>query len=45
MTQFVESLARLYKDNKISKNNIDTFLSTKKITQTEYKYIISTREE
>lgn len=45
MTQFVESLARLYKDNKIQKNKIDSLLTNKKITQVEYEYIISVRKE
>lgn len=41
MTQFVESLYRLYKDNRIKKDKIDALLSSKKITQQEYDYIIS----
>lgn len=45
MTQFVESLARLYKYNKIQKKKIDTLLADKKITQVEYEYIISVRKE
>ena len=39
MTQFVESLARLYKDNKIDKNKLKELLNTKKINQLEYDYI------
>ena len=45
MTQFVESLARLYKDNKVQRNTIDTLFSDKKITQIEYEYIISSGKE
>ena len=45
MTQFVESLASLYKYNKIQKKKIDTLLADKKITQVEYEYIISVRRE
>lgn len=39
MTQFVESLARLYKANKIDKNKLKELLNTKKINQQEYDYI------
>lgn len=45
MNQFVESLARLYKSQKVSKDTIDTFLTDKKITQIEYEYIISSGKE
>ena len=45
MTQFIESLARLYKMQKISKQNIDTLLMAKKIKRDEYEYIIAAREE
>ena len=45
MTQFIESLARLYKFQKVSKKTIDTLLSDKKITQVEYEYIISSGKE
>ena len=41
MTQFVDSLYRLYKAKRINKDKIDAFLSSKKITQQEYDYIIS----
>ena len=41
MTQFVDSLYRLYKAKRINKDKIDEFLSYKKITQQEYDYIIS----
>jgi hypothetical protein len=45
MTQFIESLARLYKMQKISQKTIDTLLTAKKITQIEYEYIITAGEE
>ena len=45
MTQFIESLARLYKMKKISKKTIDTLLTAKKITQIEHEYIIEAGEE
>ena len=41
MTQFVESLYRLYKTHRIKKETIDILLSSKKISQQEYDYIIS----
>ena len=41
MKIFVESLYRLYKDKQVTKEKIDEFLSSKKITQQEYDYIIS----
>lgn len=41
MTLFIESLYRLYKDKQIKKEKIDELLSSKKITQREYDYIIS----
>ena len=40
MTQFVESLYRLYKAKRINKEKIDDLLSSKKISQQEYDYII-----
>lgn len=33
MNQFTESLARLYKDNKIEKKKLNNLLSSKKISQ------------
>lgn len=42
MNQFVESLARLYKDEKVSDNTLNRLLSEKKINQQEYTYITST---
>ena len=44
MSQFVESLARLYKFNKINENKIRELLTTKKINQQEYDYIISVKK-
>lgn len=44
MTLFVESLYRLYKNKQVKKEKIDEFLSSKKITQQEYDYIISARQ-
>ena len=41
MTLFVESLYRLYKNKQVKKEKIDELLSSKKITQQEYDYIIS----
>jgi hypothetical protein len=39
MSQFVESLARLYAMNKIDEKKIKELLMTKKINQQEYDYI------
>lgn len=41
MNQFVESLARLYKFNKINKKKLEDLLVNKKINKTEYDYIVS----
>ena len=41
--QFVESLWRLYKVDKINKNKLDELLSSKKINKQEYDYIISAK--
>nr|DAQ11150.1 MAG TPA: hypothetical protein [Caudoviricetes sp.] len=41
MKVFIESLYRLYKNKQVTKEKIDEFLSSKKITQQEYDYIIS----
>lgn len=43
-TWFVESLYRLYKDDKVDKQKIDELLSNKKINQQEYDYIISAKK-
>lgn len=44
MTQFVKSLYRLYKTKRINKEKIDELLSSKKILQQEYDYIISANQ-
>ena len=41
MSQFVESLARLFKENKIDEQKLKELLDSKKINQQEYDYIIS----
>lgn len=41
MSQFAESLCRLYKAEKISMNKLEELLSSNKITKEEYEYIIS----
>lgn len=41
MNPFVESLWRLYRDGKISKQKLDALLASKKINKQEYDYIIS----
>lgn len=43
MTQFVESLYRLYKDNKIDDTALTKLFVSKKINQQEYDYIISAK--
>lgn len=43
MTQFVESLRRLYSVDKIDKIKIDKLLSLQKITSQEYEYIVSVK--
>ena len=44
MSQFVESLARLYQANKINEEKIKDLLTNKKINQQEYDYIISAKK-
>lgn len=44
MSQFVESLTRLYLMNKIDENKVKELLLTKKINQQEYDYIISAKK-
>ena len=41
MTQFIESLGRLYQEGKISKETLDRLLVSKKIQKQEYDYVIS----
>ena len=44
MNQFVESLTRLYKDNKVFDSTLNKLLLDKKITKQEYEYIISVKK-
>ena len=44
MNQFIESLCRLYKEEKINKVKLDGLLSSNKITKQEYEYIISVKK-
>ena len=44
MTQFIESLRRLYNTDKIQKEKLDTLLASKKITQQDYNYILTGKE-
>ena len=44
MNQFIESLARLYKNNKISDSKLNKLLSDKKINKQEYEYIVSVKK-
>ena len=41
MSQFIESLCRLYKAGKINIVKLEELLSSNKITQKEYEHIIS----
>ena len=43
MNQFVLSLGRLYKENKIDNKKLNELLSNKKINKREYDYIISVK--
>ena len=43
MTQFIESLCRLYKDDEISKTTLDKLLSDNKISKQDYTLIISAK--
>ena len=43
MNQFIESLYRLYRINKIDKSHLDKLLANKKINKQEYDYIISAK--
>jgi hypothetical protein len=40
MTEFVESLCRLYAEGRVTKTVIDSFLQSGKINREEYDYII-----
>ena len=41
MSQFIESLYRLYRMEKINKEKLDELLSNGKINQQEYEYIVA----
>ena len=43
MTQFVESLRRLYESGKIDDTKLNELLGSKKINTQEYDYIISAK--
>ena len=45
ISQFVDSLGRLYRYQKIDKKRLDKLLTDKKINKQEYNYIISQRQE
>ena len=45
MNQFVESLCRLYKDNRIDDQKLNELLIHKKINQKEYDLIVSIKNE
>ena len=40
-SQFIKSLSRLYKINKVKKEYLDGLLADKKLSDEEYNYIIS----
>lgn len=44
-SQFVKSLSRLYKYNKVKKEYLDELLADKKLSEEEYAYIISQATE
>lgn len=44
MNQFVDSLFRLYRDNKVSDKTLNELLVSKKINKQEYEYIISAKK-
>ena len=43
MSQFIQSLRRLYENQKIDDKKLKELLDTKKINQQEYTYIISAK--
>ena len=45
MNNFVESLRRLYNAEKVNKDKLDELLSSNKINEQEYEYIISAKNE
>ena len=44
MNQFVESLSRLYKTEKINMEKLGELLASNKINKQEYEYIISAKD-
>lgn len=44
MNDFIESLKRLYFRNKITNQKLNDMLTNKKLSNEEYKYIISKQE-
>lgn len=44
MSQFIDSLFRLYKDNKVSDKTLNNLLLSNKINKQEYEYIISAKK-
>lgn len=44
MNQFIDSLFRLYKDNKVSDKTLNNLLLSNKINKQEYEYIISAKK-
>ena len=45
MTILIESLKRLYKNQKINLDKIENLLKENKITQEQYNYIVSEEEQ
>lgn len=45
MIQFIESLCRLYKNNKINNEKLKQLLADKTITQQEYECILAVKNE
>ena len=43
MTQFIESLYRLCKEEKVSNETLKKMLISKKISKQEYEYIVSAK--
>ena len=41
MSQFIESLARLYESGRLSKTTLDNLALDKKISKQEYEYILA----
>ncbi len=45
MSLFIESLWRLYKENKVNEKKLNELLNNKKITKQEYDYILAAKNE